>query len=411
MKIAIDKPKHNIFAALNHKNFRYFWSGQCISLIGTWTQRTAQAWLVYNLTKSPFLLGLLGVFQFGPTMLFSLFAGVLVDMFPKRRLLILTQIIFMIQSFILSILVWTGSVKYWHIALLALVFGFAQTLDMPTRQSFVVELVGKEDLMNGISLNSTVINLAKIIGPSFAGIIMLKLGVAACFFINSVSFLPVIYGLYKINVNTVNSNKINGNILKEIKDGVLYIFNDNTLKFTCIIMIIFCTFSANSEVIIPVFASGVLHGGAKEYSFLLSALGIGALTGAIFMAARSKRGPNKYILIGDAIFISFAQILTYFFKQFYIIALIIIFIGFFYLTFLNMANSTLQVNSTNEFRGRVMSVYSLFNVGAAPIGNFFSGAVMEHLGNNMGYLICGLVTLILTIVLMGYWKIAHINKG
>ena len=403
MKI-LNAAKYGLFTSLRHKNFRYFWSGQCISLLGTWTQRTAEAWLVYNITKSPFLLGLLGVFQFGPMLLFSLFAGVLVDRFPKRKLLIFTQTIFMLHSLVLFFLVWTGTVRYWHIIILALFFGFAQTLDMPARQSFFVELVGKKCLMNAISLNSTIVNLAKIVGPSFAGVVMVKFGITACFFVNSVSFIPVIYGLYKITISGSGVHKVNGSVIKEIKEGITYILSNDSLIFTCIIMLIVCTFSANSEVIIPVFTSSVLHGGAKEYTFLLSALGLGAFIGAIFMAARSKRGVKSYILIGDAIFVSIAQILNYFFKQYYVLTLLIMSIGFFYLTFLNMSNATLQVNSTNEFRGRVMSVYSLFNAGTTPIGNSFSGAVMEYLGNDMGYLMCGLFTLIPTIVLLIYWK-------
>lgn len=391
----------NAFPALKHKNFRYFWTGQCISLMGTWIQRTAQAWLVYSLTKSAFLLGLLGVFQFGPVFLFSLFIGVFIDRFSKKKLLILTQIIFMVQSLVLAYLVWIHAVKYWHIAILATIFGFAQTIDLPVRQSFYVELVGKNDLMNAISLNSTVINLAKIVGPSVAGILMVKLGVTACFFINGISFIPVIYGICRIKVKesrfTKNDNK---NVIGEIQDGIKYIIKNDALKFTIILMIIVCVFSANTEVIIPVLTSEVLKMGAKQYSFLLSAFGVGALSGAIFMVLRSKHGLNKSILIGDAVFISIAQILTYFFRQYYIIAILIVFIGFFYLTFLNMSNSTLQLNITNEYRGRVMSVYALITSGSAPIGNSFAGVVMQKAGGNFGYLACGLLTLLLTIPLL-----------
>lgn len=408
MELLINRVRYDLFTSLKHKDFKYFLSGQCISLLGTWTQRTAQAWLVYNLTKSPFLLGLLGVFQFGPQMLFSLFAGVIVDRFPKRKLLIFTQVVFMIQASILAILVSSEKAKYWHIIILALIFGFAQTLDMPARQAFVSELVPKQDLLNGISLNSTIVNLAKVVGPSLAGIIMLKLGVASCFFINAVSFLPVIYGLYKIETIAPSSNKIHTSMLSEIKEGVMYILNNTTLKFTCIIMLIVCTFSANAEVIIPVFTSGSLHGGAKEYSFLLSAFGIGAFIGAVFMASRSKKGAKNYILIGSAIFVSIFQILTLFIKQYFILTFLIMMIGFFYLTFINMSNSTLQMNSSNEFRGRVMSVYTLLNVGTTPIGNSFSGAIMELWGDTSGFFICGLITLILTTVLLVCKKIKQI---
>lgn len=393
------------FSSLKHKNFRYFWVGQCISLIGTWVQRTAQTWLVYSLTKSPFLLGLLGVFQFGPVFLFSLFVGVIIDRYPKKKLLILTQLIFMVQSLILAYLVWINVVKYWQIAILAVVFGIAQTFDLPVRQSFFVELVGKEDLMNAISLNSTIVNLAKIIGPSIAGILIVKLGVKACFFINGISFIPVIFGLCLIKVQHTNVKKDHKNVIVEIKDGIRYIMRNDVLKFTIILMIIVCVFSANTEVIVPVITSSVLKLGVKQYSVLLSAFGIGALSGAIFMAIRSKNGLNKLILIADAILISLVQIATLFLKQYYVIAVLIVFIGFFYLTFLNMSNSTIQLNTTNEYRGRIMSVYSLITSGSAPIGNSFAGAVMESMGADMGYFMCGLFTLIPTLILLSYRKI------
>ena len=397
------------FSSLKHRNFRYFWTGQCISLMGTWVQRTAQAWLVYSITKSPLLLGLLGVFQFGPVFLLSLFVGVFVDRFSKKKLLILTQIIFMVQSLILTYLIWIHAVKYWHIALLASIFGLAQTLDMPVRQSFFVELVGKEDLINAISLNSTITNLAKIIGPSVAGILMVKLGVTACFFINGISFIPVIYGLVQIKVKANIQKRNHENVFKQIKDGIDYIIENDYLKFTVMLMIIVCIFSANSEVIIPVLVSEVLKMGAKEYSFLLSAFGFGALCGAIFMASRSRHGLNKNILIADSILISLAQIFIYFLKQYYIIAVFIIFIGLFYMTFLNMSNSTLQMNTTNEYRGRVMSVYTLIVSGSAPIGNSFAGTVMEKASPDIGYLMCGLVTIVLVVSLLLFRKINSSN--
>lgn len=400
----------NTFSSLTCKDFRCFMTGQCISLMGTWIQRTAQTWLVYSITKSAFLLGLLGVFQFGPVFLFSLFAGVFIDRFPKKKLLYLTQTVFMIQSLILAFLVWTNTVRYWQIAILALIFGLAQTLDMPVRQAYYVELVGKADLMNAISLNSTVFNLAKVIGPSVAGILLVKMGSAACFLINGISFIPVLYGLHLISAKSNASKRKQGNIIKEIADSIKYIMKNNTLKFTVILMIIVCIFSANTEVIIPVFTSQVLNMGAKAYSTLLSVFGFGAFCGAIFMASRSKRGLNKTILIGDSILISIAQILTYFFSQYFSAAILIGFIGFFYMTFLNMSNSTLQMNITNDYRGRIMGIYALITSGSAPIGNSFAGYVMEKAGASMGYITCGLLTLIPVIILLLLRRIISNNK-
>ena len=397
------------FAALKHKNFRYFWFGQCISLMGTFTQRTAQAWLVYSLTRSPLLLGLLGVFQFGPMFFFSIFAGALVDRFPKRKIIICSQLVFAIQALTITILAYSGHIKYWHILILALIYGCVQTIEMPSRQSFFVDLVGKEDLINAISLNSTIVNLARIIGPAVAGIIIVKTSIQFCFLLNTLSFIPVVYGLFMIKVNGISKNNNSTNIFNDVKDGLKYIKANNHLKNTFIIMAIVCTFAMNSDVIIPIFAKDVLGGTAKDYSLLLSSMGIGSFVGALFMAKRSKKGPKPSLLFIAGIFSSFLQILMVFSKFYFSSAIMLFIIGFCNLVFINIANSNLQLNSSDEFRGRVMSVYSLVNLGSTPIGNLFTGFSMEHLGQNMGFTTCGLLSLTLIIIRLIVKK--NINKN
>jgi len=388
------------FSALRHRNFRYFWCGQCISLMGTWMQRTAQAWLVYQLTNSPFLLGILGVFQFGPVLLFSLFAGVYVDRFPKKKILLFTQSLFTVQALLLTILVWTGTVQYWHILILAAVFGFGQSIDMPARQSFFIELVGKEDLMNAISLNSSIVNLAKIVGPAAAGVAMVKMGATFCFFLNTVSFIPVIYGLYLIDVEGKVKIREKGNVLTNIKQGLIYIRKNYDLMTTVLIMAVVCTFSMNTDIIIPVFAKDVLHKGPHEYSLLLSAMGAGSFIGAMLMAGRSKRGLKRAILFIDAFMVSIVQIIASF-SGYLIPSMIgVALIGFFNMTFLNMGNSTMQLSSNDEYRGRVMSVYTIVVSGTTPVGNFYAGTVMEHMGANMGFFMCGVATLIPAVILL-----------
>lgn len=390
----------NTFSSLKHKNFRYFWFGQCISIIGTWIQRTAQAWLVYQLTDSPFLLGILGVFQFGPVLLFSLFAGVIADRLPKRKLMIFNQVVFMIQSGILTALVLTGHIKYWHILLLAALFGCVQTLDVPTKQAFFIDLVGKEDLMNAISLNSTIVNLARIFGPLIAGVAMMKLGAGYCFLLNTVTFIPAILGLYLIDTGNSAANRAKGNILHDIKEGLLYIKNNEILKTTIIVIAIVGTFIMNTDVIIPVFTKTILGKGEAAYSQLLAAFGVGSFTGAVVMAQRSRKGLNKIILYGNAVLMSVLYILVSFTPNFILSLFLMAAIGFCLLTFLNMGNSTLQLNSSNEYRGRVMSIYTLVFLGSTPIGNFFTGSVMEHFGGNSGFLVCGGVTLFLIVIVL-----------
>ncbi|MCD2345478.1 MFS transporter [Clostridium guangxiense] len=384
------------FKSLRHRDFRCFIIGQAISVIGTWLQKTAQTWLLYTLTKSPLLLGMLGVFQFGPTLLFSAFSGAIVDRFPKKKLLYCTQITFMIQAFILFILVYTNHINYWSIFILAVISGFATTLDMPTRQSYFIELVGKEDLPNAVSLNSSIFNIAKIIGPSIAGIIMVKFGTSFCFFLNFLSFTAVLIGLFFISAKDKVQVKHNQNLLKEVKDGLVYIRNNIKLVKTFILMGIVCTFCMNIDVISPVFSKTVLHRGANGYTFLLSAMGFGSLLGTFKMASTRKKNLNFKLLKTAAFSTAIFQLLVSFSNNYYLCALFILGTGFANLAFLNGSNSILQLNTEDEYRGRVMSIYSLFNAGSVPIGNFFVGSVMNAFGGRAGFSSVGIITVILT---------------
>ena len=383
------------FRALQYKNFRLFWFGQCISLTGTWMQRTAQTWLVYTVTNSPLMVGLVGVCQFMPMLLFSLFAGVIVDRFPKKKILLFTQTLFMIQALIMTLLTFTCVIQYWHILILSFLFGLTQTLDMPARQSFFVDLVGVKDLTNAISLNSTIVNLARIVGPAVSGIIMVKFGTVLCFSINAVSYIPVIIGIALITVSGDFVHKSRVNILPEVIDGIKYIKKSETLIVTVLIMAVACTFAMNNDVIIPVFSKVVLGRDANGYSMLLSMAGLGAFLAAVMMAYLSKNGVNKILLLVSGVTTAVLQVLTVVTRQYAVCAVLIVLIGFSNLLFINTANSIFQLNVPNEFRGRVMSVYSFLNMGSTPIGNFLAGGVMETLGGDSGFVFCGAVTLVL----------------
>lgn len=397
--IAFSQKSHDVFKttfrALQYKNFRLFWFGQCISLTGTWIQRTAQTWLVYTVTNSPLMVGLVGVCQFMPMLLFSLFAGVIVDRFSKKKLLILTQVLFMLQAIAMTLLTFTGLIQYWHILILSFLFGLTQTLDMPARQSFFIDLVGVKDLTNAISLNSTIVNLARIVGPAVSGILMLKFGTVFCFSANAISFIPVIIGIFLIQTTENHVRKSHVNILPEVIDGIKYIKNNQTLVVNVLVMAVVCTFSMNNDVVIPVFAKVVLGAGANGYSLLLSMAGLGAFLAAIMMAYRSKNGVNKVLLLYSGILTAVLQVATVLTRQYAICAVLITCIGFFNLIFINIANSVFQLNTPNEYRGRVMSVYSFLNMGSTPIGNFLSGSVMETLGGDSGFVFCGMTTLLL----------------
>lgn len=392
------------FRSLQYRNFRLFWFGQCISLTGTWMQRTAQTWLVYSITNSPLKVGLVGVAQFLPMLFLSLFAGVIVDRFPKKKLLVLTQALFLAQAVVMTVLTGLGIIQYWHILLLSFLFGLTQTLDMPTRQSFFIDLVGPENVTNAISLNSTIVNLARIVGPAVSGVLMVKLGAVACFFINAVSFIPVIAGILMIRVDETRSVSHSANILPEIADGMRYIKQSRTLIINVLVMAAVCTFAFNNDVVIPVFAREYLHGGVNGYSFMLSMAGLGAFCAAILMAYRSKNGVSKRLLIVSGVGTSVFQVATVFTRQYALSAVLIVVIGFFNLVFMNTANGIFQVAATNEYRGRVMSVYSFLNMGSTPIGNFLAGAVMEQAGGDSGFIFCGGVTLVLLAVIAAFTR-------
>ncbi len=401
----------NSFSALKHQNFRYFWFGQCISLLGTWMQRTAQLWLVYSITKSPFLLGILGVFQFGPMLFFSIFAGPLVDRFPKRKLLIITQSILMIQAFILASLVWTKHVQYWHILVLATIMGFVNTLDMPTRQSFIIEMVGKEDLMSGVALNSAIVNLAKIIGPAISGVAIASLGTASSFFLNGISFVAVLSGLFLIKTTEVTIRRKSNSVLSDTFEGLRYIITSPVLLRAILVMLAVGTFAMNSDVIIPVFAKEVVHKGASGYGYLLSAMGIGSLIGAILVSVRSKKVAGGKLLFISAILECLLYIILGFVQDYWLSIVFLLILGFFSVVFMTTANSTVQLNSSSEYRGRAMSVYTLAFAGTTPIGNFFAGTVTEKLGAGAGFFACGFVTIIcIAGIVLWIWEKRNNNK-
>jgi MFS family permease len=402
---------NNNFHALTHKNYRYFWVGQCVSLIGTWTQNIGQSWLVLSLTGSPLLLGLVGTIQFLPVTFFSLFAGVLVDKFPKKKILIFTQTISMLLAFILSALVFTHTVRYEYIMVLALCLGFCNTIDMPTRQAFNVEIVGKEDLMNAITLNSATFNLARIIGPAIGALFMAGFGAGWCFLLNGFSFMAVIYGLVHIEVkNYVRKKNSEKGMLKEIKDGLKYIKSKPVLLETLLLVSIMGVFVFNYGVLIPVFTKNVLHMGEKTYGSLMSALGAGSLIGALLVSFKSKGGPNRMLMMGSSIAIGIMLIFTGMSNLYYFTALSLAITGIFNMFFSTTANTTLQLNSKDEYRGRVMSVYSLVFAGATPIGNLFSGFVAGEYGAGAAFIISGVSTVVLILLLITLIKLRKKNE-
>lgn len=396
------------FPALEHRNFRLFWLGQMVSLIGTWMQNIGQGWLVLELTNSSFLLGLISAVQFLPMMLFSLFAGVIVDRFPKRKLILFTQSSFAVTSFILATLTALKVINYWEILILALINGFLNTIDVPARQSFIIDLVGKKDLMNAIALNSAVFNAARIIGPAIAGILIGKLGYAICFYLNSASFIAVIIGLILITVEGVTPKLKDAKtrIIEDLKDGMTYIKNMPVILHTILMIAVLSTFSMNFNVLVPVFTKNVLHREATGYGLLMSAMGIGALIDALTLASISKRGVKPVYLFAGGIGLGLFQILIGIQNSYTLTAFLLALSGWFMVTFTSSANTTIQINSADEFRGRVMSVYSLVFGGVTPIGSMYAGTLSQRFGPHITFIVSGVIAMAYSFyVLSRYRKI------
>lgn len=390
---------NNPFLSLKHSNYRYYFFGMCVSTIGTWMQNTAQPWLAYKLTNSALLLSVVSALQYVPALLFSLFAGVLIDRLPKKKMLIITQSLLLVITFVLYLLASSGGIRYWHLLVTASLMGLVNTLDMPLRQSFVVELVGHDDLMNAIALNSLTFNVARMLGPSIAGIVMGALGVSACFLINSLSFGAVLLSLFFIRpilVEMPRAEKKQG-VFESIFEGLRYIRNNETLFITMLFMTVISMFALNYSVTVPVFAQQVLGLAETGYGVLMSAVGAGALLGALLVAALSKNGPLRFNLFVLPAIAGIELILIGLTNRFTSTALLLAVGGFLFVSYLSSANANLQIHTEDRFRGRVMSIYTLIVAGTSPIGNLFTGAADNWFGPRMGFIACGVAVIALVI--------------
>jgi len=386
---------YRAFPALTVKNFRYFWTGHMVSLIGTWMQASAQSWLVLEITDSPLLLGLLGVAQFTPVLLFSLVAGVFVDRFPKRRLLLYTQTISMGLAFVLAILIFSGQVAYWQVFIVSLSLGIIKTIDIPARQSFMTELVGKENLLNAIALNSTVFNLARIVGPVLSGVMMGWVGAGWCFFINGVTFLAVLAGLWKIKVPDKMIQNKRRNWVPDMLAGLRYVFRNRELTQTIALLAIVSVFAMNYSVLVPVLAKNQLNLDASGYGFLMASLGVGSVIGALSLASNSRKGIRKGFMRILPVLTAVLFIITGFVKQFWLAMVLVAGIGMSNISFTTTANSSMQVQSDDEYRGRVMSIYALVYTGSSPIGNTFVGWISDAYTVSSAFILSGCITLAL----------------
>jgi MFS family permease len=382
----------SIIRSLRHRNFRLFFSGQSISLIGTWMQRIALGWLVYRLTNSAFLLGLVGFAGQIPTFLLAPFAGVLADRHNRHRILILTQTLAMIQAMVLSFLVLFHLIEIWHVIVLSIVLGIINAFDMPTRQSFMVEMVEeKKDLGNAIALNSSMVNSARLLGPSAAGILIAALGEGTCFLINAISYMAVIVSLFLMKIEKKKVKPRNSKVWPELKEGFRYASNFAPIRDILMIFALVNLVGMPYMVLMPVFAKDVLHGGPSALGFLMGSTGLGALGGAVYLASRkSVLGLGKNIPIA-AITFGLALIIFSFSRLLFFSLGLMLLAGIGQMILMASSNTLLQTLVDDDKRGRVMSFYTMAFMGATPVGSLIAGFLASKIGAPWTVFIGGLV--------------------
>jgi len=390
--------------ALNHRDFRVFWGGQLVSLIGTWMQSVAQSWLVLELSGSPFKLGLIGTFQFAPVLVFSVIGGAIADRLPKRRLIIVTQTALGLQAFALAALVWSGHVRYWHVGLLALLLGCANVVDMPTRQSFVAEMVGRRDLGNAVALNSAAFNGARIVGPAVAGLLIARFGVAPAFLLNGLSFLVVIAALLVVRAEGAPRPRGATTVAAEALQGVGYALKTPriALILSLVLVVSLCVF--NFTVYVPLFARDVLHQSAAGFGLLMAALGVGAVAGALALATLGGHEPALSAIFTAGFFASAALGALAAVSDFRTAVVVLFQVGFFSIIFMAGCNTTLQLDTPDELRGRVMSLYTLAFGGVFPLGAFLVGAIAETAGVRAACLAGGGAGFVGVAALLVWWR-------
>jgi MFS family permease len=396
-----------LFRSLRHRNFRLFFSGQLVSLIGTWMQNVGQAWLVLELTHSAFKLGVVSALQFLPMLFLSFFTGPFIDYFSKRKIIIFTQTTLMLLALTLALLDATGVVRYWHILILATLLGVVNTIDMPARQSFIIEMVGKDDLMNAIAMNSSIFNAARAVGPAIAGLLIGAAGTAVCFFVNGLSFLAVLWGLLLMKFEERPAGRIPSyHVVEDIKEAIRYIRDKPVVMITILLVAVVSIFGTNFNVLVPVFARQELHRDAAAFGFLMSSFGAGALIGAVSLAALSRSGPKPFLLLGGGMALSLFLMLIGVQKSYGLTALLLALSGWSMVTFFGMANTMVQLNTEDRLRGRVMSLYTLSFGGLTPFGSLFAGSVAHELKSPLTFAVGGLISgLVFFIVILNRGKI------
>ncbi|HYN64256.1 MAG TPA: MFS transporter, partial [Candidatus Limnocylindrales bacterium] len=378
------------FAALRHRNYRYFWFGQIVSLVGTWMQSVSQPWLVLLLGGSPLQLGTVLALQFAPALVLAPLGGVLADRVDKRKVLMVAQVGAMLQAIILFVLTVTGMVEIWHVMVLATVLGFVSAVEMPVRQSFAAELVPRRDLVNAIALNSASFNLARVVGPAVAGLALAFFGPAFNFGVNAVSYLAVLLGLWRMDPDKLHREERPDrfeSVRNSLAEGFRYALRTPTVLWPLVLLGGMATFGMNFQTLLPLFARNTLGLGAEGYGALFAVMGAGSLVGSLGLAFAGSRRPKLGLMVGGGAVFVLLELVLGVTRTPLTAYPVILAIGLSSMVMVNTINVTIQHAVPNELRGRVMSLYVTVFAGSAPLGGFFAGAVAEIWDASTGFLL------------------------
>jgi MFS family permease len=371
----------NPFGALQrHRNYRRFWIGYTVSLIGTWMRNVAQGWLALELTNDAFMVGLVGAVGNLPVLLFSLFGGVLADRYSKLRIVRVTQTLLLVEAALMWWFTWSGLITVPRLLALATFAGMVSAFDVPARQSLQMELVGKEDLLDAIALNSSGFNLARIVGPAIAAFVIAHAGLAWCFGINALSYVAVLIGLLMIRLPEMPARRATGSPLRDVWRALVYMSRKREVSALMRLVAVFSIFGVPYLVLMPVLARDVLHTDASGYGFLLTCVGVGAIAAALTLATFGRRTRQGWLLQRAAYAFSFLLICLALSRSVWISAVLLVTVGFTMILNNAVANTLLQTLVPDSFRGRVMAAYALVFIGFSPIGQLFGGMVASRFG-------------------------------
>ncbi|MGI8482893.1 MAG: MFS transporter [Thermomicrobiales bacterium] len=383
---------HRTFASLSVRNYRLFFIGQGISLSGTWMQSVAQGLLVLHLTGSGTALGLVTAMQTLPVLLFGAWGGVITDRFPKRKILYITQSVSAMASLTVGTLVISGLIRIWMVFAVAVVLGFVKVFDNPTRQTFVREMVGIDRLTNAVSLNSTEMNLARVIGPTIAGVMVATVGLGACFIVDGLSYGAVIIMLVMMRSEELMPATRALRAKGQLAEGLRYVWSTPLLRNTLVMMAIIGTFTYEFSVVLPLFSEFTFKSGASGYAALTAAMGVGAVIGGLYTASR-KRSTARMLVISASLF-GLSVVVAAVSPSLTVAIMALVVVGFFSINFTSLGNVTLQLGSAPEMQGRVMALWSVAFLGTTPVGGPLMGALGEHAGPRWALLVGGIAALV-----------------